>query len=356
MPRTKGAPARRVPGSSTDATTSAATATAPANDTTGARSTTATSGTPITLRIRHAGGMTRLATTGPTETIAQLKDRISLLDAVLADPAKMLLYLDGASANANAVTTELADTDTVASANLRHGDIVRMRLSKPRPAASAAAAAAAATGDALRDKQGDKRKAETRAHEAAAQTKKTKRPPRQTATTLASGWSADDTATQLIHAAGSSSAHGARSADQFAQAHRIEAADKRQVAVNELHGSSGQSEIIFTNRNRDAEKFAPLDLPGLAAVVAAVVRKVRTNRRSNHGTARKHLEVASLAGTSPAIFWSVWLQVHTEEGAGEGAVDPASPVTHRMQALVDQLVAEELAAQPPSDMPPGMNV
>lgn len=329
MPRSKATPARRE-GASTAGV--------------GDSGSSAEAQTKITLRIRHAGGMARLVTETAT-TIRQVKELVSMLDVILADPVKMLLYKEGDTA------TELPDSATVASVGLAHGDIVRMRLSKPKARTEDATGEGPESGAAVGS---EKRKAESNPVAAA------RKKPRQRATVLASGWSAEQVAVQLIHAgAGAQGTQGARAADQFAQAHRMEAVDKGQIKEVRT-GSTLDRVLTYTHRNRDDERFTPLDLPALAAVVAAVFQKVRTKRRSNHDTARAHLNVSCLAGTAPTVFWSLWIAVTENETADAAASVPATKssmtTSSAMQALMDQLIADELAALKPTDMPLGLNV
>ena len=81
MPRVKAAPTRRVDDGGCEE--SAADGMAP---------TAAVQPKPITLRVRHAGGMSRVEVDAARCTVATLKTSIAELDSVLADPDKMLLY------------------------------------------------------------------------------------------------------------------------------------------------------------------------------------------------------------------------------------------------------------------------
>lgn len=150
----------------------------------------------------------------------------------------------------------------------------------------------------------------------------------------------------------------------------------------------------------------------LASVVDAVMRKVRTRSRDNVDTARRHLAVENLAGSDPAVFWSIWLAARENSGGGtcapstgggrstsdavadggsagggtdgsgtatataDGEADAGAAVRGgvsgggsgggggrsvkgllvHMQALVDELIDKSLSQQHPSDMPLGLNV
>ena len=93
MPRVKAAPTRRADDDNGDG---AASANAENNDTESAATPTQASSGPArleTLRVRHAGGMSRVEVDAARCTIANLKSMIADLDSVLADPVKMLLYV-----------------------------------------------------------------------------------------------------------------------------------------------------------------------------------------------------------------------------------------------------------------------
>lgn len=93
MPRVKAAPTRRADDVNGDG---AASANADNNDTESAATPTQASSGPArltTLRVRHAGGMSRVEVDAARCTIANLKSMIADLDSVLADPVKMLLYV-----------------------------------------------------------------------------------------------------------------------------------------------------------------------------------------------------------------------------------------------------------------------
>lgn len=150
--------------------------------------------------------------------------------------------------------------------------------------------------------------------------------------------------------------------------------------------------------------FVPLDTETLASVVDAVMRKVRTRSRDNVDTARRHVAVENLAGSDPAVFWSIWLVARESRGGGigapstdgsrstsDGAADGVSAgggtngsgtatadgaadagaatggsggggggsakgMLVHMQALIDELIDKSLSQQHPSDMPLGLNV
>jgi hypothetical protein len=291
MPRVKAAPTRRADGAIDDVVGGpangglAASAHVNSNEAAGrappaqsAHSGVAPAGSaavaPITLRVRHAGGMSRVEVDAARCTVASLKGVIADLDSVLADPDKMLLYKEGV------LTDCLTDADTLHTAGLGHGSIVHMRLSKPRAPPTKAAAAlatgggagartAAAAGGGARGGGGGsgggnadvntKRRKHDDGDGASCATQR-RHSKKTKPTLLAHGWSADTVASTIVYAAGGgaggSSGHAQRTADQFSQAHRIEAVEKGQLNVTDVAGRPGERCVTFTHRHRDPEVCA----------------------------------------------------------------------------------------------------